>query len=183
MKATPLNVPDVLLIEPRIFEDPRGFFYESYSEKEFAELGIHTKFVQDNHSRSSRGVLRGLHFQIAPKEQAKLVRVVRGEVFDVAVDIRKNSKTFGQHVDVTLSEENRRMLYVPAGFAHGYCVLRDGTELLYKTSDFYSPEHDRGIMWNDPDLHIPWPKLTGDYILSEKDKKHPPLSQWAKSSS
>lgn len=173
MEFKRLEIPDVILIEPEVFEDPRGFFFESYREEIFAQNGITTKFVQDNHSRSQKGVLRGLHFQIEPKAQAKLIRVIKGEVFDVAVDIRKGSETFGKHVSVRLNEKNKKMLYVPPGFAHGYCVLEDGTELLYKVSDSYSSKHERGIIWNDPSLAIKWPKLNGDYILSEKDKKYP----------
>ena len=173
MKFTRLNIPDVILIEPEVFQDARGFFYEFYHEKIFAENGIKTKFVQDNHSRSSKGVLRGLHFQIEPKAQSKLVRVIRGEVFDVAVDIRKGSKTFGQYVSTLLSEENKRLLYIPTGFAHGFCVLKDGSEFLYKVSNFYSPEHERGIIWDDPSIRIPWPKLEIPYVFSEKDKKFP----------
>ena len=171
MKFTRLSIPDVILIEPAVFEDARGFFFETYRQDLFAKNGIHENFVQDNHSRSAKGVLRGLHYQIEPKAQAKFLRVVRGEAFDVAVDIRKNSKTFGKYVSVVLSEENRKMLYIPAGFAHGFCVLKDQTEFLYMVSDFYSPEHERGIVWNDPTLNIDWPKM--NYTLSEKDKKCP----------
>lgn len=175
MKFTKLSIPDVVLIEPDVHQDSRGFFYESYQEQEFVKYGIAVKFVQDNHSRSQKGVLRGLHFQIKPREQAKLVRVVRGEIFDVAVDIRQGSPTFGKFVTGVLSEKNKLMLYIPAGFAHGFCVLQAGTELLYKVSDLYSPEHERGIAWNDPQLKIPWPKLDISYILSERDKQHPAL--------
>ena len=173
MKFTRLNIPDVILIEPTVLEDERGFFYEFYHEKVFAQNGITTKFEQDNHSRSVKGVLRGLHYQVSPRAQAKLVRVIQGEVFDVTVDIRKGSKTFGQFVSVHLSEENKKLVYVPAGFAHGFCVLKDGTEFHYKVSDFYSPDHERGIIWNDPAIGIPWPKLDVPYILSERDKKFP----------
>jgi dTDP-4-dehydrorhamnose 3,5-epimerase len=173
MKFIPLNIPDVILIEPDVFEDARGFFYESYREDIFAQNGITTKFVQDNHSRSTKGVLRGLHYQVGQKAQTKLVRVVRGEVFDVAVDIRKGSKTFGKYVGQVLSEKNKRMMYIPPGFAHGYLTLEDNTEFLYKCSDFYSPSHERGLIWNDSDINIQWPKLKADYILSEKDGKYP----------
>ncbi len=173
MKFTRLEIPDVILIEPDVLEDSRGFFFEAYHEREFREQGIDVRFVQDNHSRSSRGVLRGLHWQEAPHEQAKLIRVIRGEVFDVAVDIRKKSKTFGRYVTAVLSEENKKMLYVPKGFAHGFCVLKDGSEFLYKVTDFYAPECERGIIWNDPALGIPWPDIGMPFILSERDKKHP----------
>ncbi|PIQ87338.1 MAG: dTDP-4-dehydrorhamnose 3,5-epimerase [Candidatus Omnitrophica bacterium CG11_big_fil_rev_8_21_14_0_20_45_26] len=175
MKFTPLKIPDVILIEPNVHGDGRGFFFESYHEKVFAEHGINDRFVQDNHSSSVKGVLRGLHYQIAPKAQAKLIRVIRGSIFDVAVDIRKDSKTFGQHVTMTLTAEKREMLYIPAGFAHGFCVLENGTEVFYKVSDFYSPADERGILWNDPKLAIPWPPLKIDYLLSERDRKHPPF--------
>jgi dTDP-4-dehydrorhamnose 3,5-epimerase len=170
-----LEIPDIILIEPNVHEDQRGFFYESYNLEIFAQNGISAQFVQDNHGRSTKGVLRGLHFQVEPKAQAKLVRVVRGEVFDVAVDVRRDSKTFGQYVGVRLSEHNKKMLYIPSGFAHGYCALEDGAELLYKVSDFYSPAHERGIIWNDPFIRIQWPKLDVDYILSRKDKEYPSL--------
>lgn len=179
MKFKTLSIPDVILIEPRVFEDSRGFFYESYREDAFVQNGITTKFVQDNHSRSTKGVLRGLHFQIPPKVQAKLVRVVRGEVFDVAMDIRKDSKTFGKYVGEILSEKNKKMMYIPPGFAHGYLTLQDDTEFLYKCSDFYSPQHERGIIWNDPDVGIAWPKLGVDFIFSEKDIKYPTLKEFS----
>ena len=175
MKFTRLEIPDVILIEPQVYEDERGFFYESYREDIFKNNGVNVHFVQDNHSKSNKGVLRGLHFQIAPKAQAKLVRVTRGEVFDVAVDIRPKSQTFGQYVGVTLSEENKKMLYVPEGFAHGFLVMRDNTEFIYKCSDCYSIEHERGIIWNDSQINITWPKLDIPYVLSEKDKKLPSL--------
>ena len=175
MKITRLEIPDVLLIEPKVFGDSRGFFYESYRKDAFSELGIEVDFVQDNHSRSAKGVLRGLHFQRSPRQQAKLVRVVRGEVLDVAVDIRKGSPTFGRSVAVNLSEENRRMLFIPEGFAHGFCVLKDDTEFLYKCSEIYSPEHEGGLLWSDPALKIEWPRLDCDYILSDKDRAYPLL--------
>ncbi len=175
MKFTRLEIPDVILIEPQVYEDERGFFYESYREDIFKNNGVNVHFVQDNHSKSNKGVLRGLHFQIAPKAQAKLVRVTRGEVFDVAVDIRPKSQTFGQYVGVTLSEENKKMLYVPEGFAHGFLVMLDNTEFIYKCSDCYSIEHERGIIWNDSQINITWPKLDIPYVLSEKDKKLPSL--------
>ncbi len=172
MKFIPTKIPDVVVIEPRVFSDPRGFFFESYHKNLFAEQHFAIEFVQDNHSFSKKGVLRGLHFQIEPKTQAKLMRVVKGEIFDVAVDIRESSPTFGQHVSVLLSGENKKMLYVPAGFAHGFCALEDA-EVLYKASNVYSPEHERGILWNDPSLAIEWPKLDTPYLLSEKDQKYP----------
>lgn len=180
MKFTRLDIPDLILIEPRVFDDPRGFFLESYHQKLFAENGIRENFVQDNHSRSARGVLRGLHYQLPPASQAKLVRVIRGSLFDVCVDIRRGSKTFGKSAVCTLSARNRNILYVPAGFAHGFCVLEDDTECLYKVSDFYAPEKERGIIWNDPDLGIQWPKLEVPYTLSQKDGKYPQLRNVSK---
>ena len=168
-----LDMPDVILIEPTVFVDKRGFFMESYKYSEFARFGIKEKFVQDNHSRSTRGVLRGLHYQKAPKAQAKLVRVTRGEVFDVAVDIRRGSPTYGRWVGVLLSEENKKMLYVPVGFAHGFCVLSEEAEVLYKTTEEYAPEYERGIIWNDPDIGIKWP--IEEPILSPKDAALPNL--------
>lgn len=178
MKFTRLWIPGVVLIEPRVFEDARGFFYENYREDRFREAGLDARFVQDNHSRSQRGVLRGLHFQLPPFAQAKLVRVIRGRVYDVAVDLRPGSPTFGRSIGMELSEANRQMLFVPAGFAHGFCVLEDNSEFTYKVTNFYSPEHERGIHWNDPDLHIPWPKLGMDYILSPKDHDYPTLKEY-----
>lgn len=171
----PLELPGLVLIRPIIHEDGRGFFYESYSAVLFAEHGIKDVFVQDNHSRSAKGVLRGLHYQLAPRAQTKLVRVARGSVLDVVVDLRKNSKTFGKHLAVPLNAETKEMLYVPVGFAHGYCTLEEGTELLYKVTDFYSPEHERGLLWNDPALGIAWPAV--DFTISEKDKKNSLLKQ------
>ncbi|HNV85713.1 MAG TPA: dTDP-4-dehydrorhamnose 3,5-epimerase [Candidatus Omnitrophota bacterium] len=175
MKFIRMSVPDVVLIEPGLFEDSRGFFYESYNQKVFATEGLPSDFVQDNHVRSHRGILRGLHYQIEPMAQGKLIRAVRGEIFDVAVDIRKGSETFGKHVGVTLGEKNRKMLFIPAGFAHGYCSLTDGSEVLYKVTNFYSPRHERGLLWNDPDLGIEWPRLDREYALSERDQKYPRL--------
>ena len=172
-----LEIPDVILAEPQIFEDARGFFYEAYRKDLLAQEGIREEFVQDNFSRSSKGVLRGLHFQEPPRAQAKLVQVLRGRVFDVAVDLRKGSKTFGKHVTATLSGENKNMIYIPKGFAHGFLVLEDDTEFFYKASDFYSPVHEKGICWNDPELGIRWPKLDTPYLLSDKDKKFPVLNQ------
>jgi len=168
MKATPLAIPDVLLIEPKVFGDARGFFYESYNQKAFeAAVGMAVDFVQDNHSRSVKGVLRGLHYQIQ-QVQGKLVRVVQGSVFDVAVDIRRSSPTFGQWVGAMLTEENKHQLWVPGGFAHGFLVLSDTAEFLYKTTDYYAPEHERCIAWNDPELNIDWP-LDVEPTLSLKD--------------
>ncbi|MBI4432665.1 MAG: dTDP-4-dehydrorhamnose 3,5-epimerase [Candidatus Omnitrophica bacterium] len=177
MKFTPLEIPEVILIEPQVFKDARGFFFEDYNQEVFQANGIHTPFIQDNHSLSRKGVIRGLHYQRPPKAQAKLVRVIRGQVFDVVVDIRKNSKTFGRFVATTLSAENRKMIYIPEGFAHGFCALEDGTEVLYKVSAAYSASHEQGLLWNDPALGIPWPSLNGSVILSEKDRCHPTLKE------
>lgn len=177
MHKIPTEIPDVLLIEPKVFGDERGFFMETYSERVFAELGIHCRFVQDNHSRSRQGVLRGLHYQLG-KPQAKLVRVIRGTVFDVAVDIRRGSPTFGKWVGVELSEENKRTLFVPEGFAHGFYVLSEEAEFCYKCSDFYAPSEERGIIWNDPDIGIAWPLLPGlAPQLSAKDAVYATLAQ------
>ena len=169
-----LSIPDVILVIPKVFNDDRGFFLEGYKKSEFIKNGILTEFNQDNHSKSTKGVLRGLHYQAFPKAQAKLVRCVRGEIFDVAVDIRKNSPTFGKWVGEKLSEENKHMLYIPEGFAHGFRVLSDVAELMYKASNEYSKEHDRGILWNDPDININW-GIDFEPILSEKDKVQPKL--------
>jgi len=163
------GVADVLILEPKVFGDNRGFFFESHNEKAFAEsTGISARFVQDNHSRSARNVLRGLHYQIR-QPQAKLIRVIAGEVFDVAVDIRRGSPTFGQWASTILSAENKRMLWVPAGFAHGFLVRSESAEVLYKTTDYWASQYERCIAWNDPDLSIPWP-LDGEPILSAKDR-------------
>ena len=168
MKVTATRIPEVLLIEPRVFGDARGFFFESFNLKVFSEaLGAAVEFVQDNHSRSSRGVLRGLHYQLAPHAQGKLVRVVAGEVFDVAVDIRAGSPTYGQWVAEILSAENKKQLWIPPGFAHGFVTLRDTAEFLYKTTDYYAPECERCIRWDDPDLAIDWP--LENPLLSAKD--------------
>jgi len=172
-RFTRLEIPEVVLIEPIVFKDERGFFMETYKYSDFSAFGIHERFVQDNHSRSLRGVLRGLHYQNPPKAQGKLVRVLRGEVFDVVVDIRKGSPTYGKWVGVRLSEQNKLMLYVPPGFAHGFCVLSPEAEVLYKCTEEYDPSCEAGIVWNDPDIGIPWP--IKDPILSEKDSKWPPL--------
>jgi len=171
----PLEIPDLLLIEPTAFGDQRGFFMETYNRREFEKLGLKDDFVQDNHSRSVKGVIRGLHYQLRERAQAKLVRVIRGEIFDVAVDLREGSPYFGKWVGVRLSAENRLMLYIPEGFAHGFAVLSEEAEVLYKTSDFYSPQHERGIIWNDPEIGISWP--VQNPILSEKDRHWPPLRE------
>ena len=162
-----LSIPEVVLIEPRVFSDERGFFMENYKYSEFADFGIKNKFVQDNHSKSARNVLRGLHFQTLPKAQAKLVRCIKGEIFDVAVDIRKGSPTYGKWVREILSEENKKELFTPVGFAHGFCVLSDEAEIIYKSSDEYSPENEQAIAWNDPAINIAWP--IKNPIVSEKD--------------
>lgn len=168
MKVEPLAVPDVVVIEPAVFGDDRGFFFESFNQRRFEDaIGRSVTFVQDNHSRSTRGVLRGLHYQIA-QAQGKLLRVVSGEIFDVAVDIRKSSPTFGTWVGAVLSAENKKQMWVPEGFAHGFLVLSDVADVLYKTTDFYAKEHERCIMWNDPRLAIDWP-LTVAPLLSPKD--------------
>ena len=170
MKITPTTIPDVLIIEPKVFGDARGFFFESFNQKAFNQAtGLNLNFVQDNHSRSARGVLRGLHYQIQ-QPQGKLVRVVRGAVFDVAVDIRRGSPTFGRWEGIELSEDNHKQLWVPAGFAHGFLVTSESAEFLYKTTDYYAPEHERCIAWNDPAIDIQWP-LTTAPSLSAKDQQ------------
>ena len=163
------EIPDVLILEPKVFGDDRGFFFESFNERTFAEkTGISARFVQDNHSRSARNVLRGLHYQIR-QPQGKLVRVAVGAVFDVAVDLRKSSPTFGKWAGTILSAEDKRQLWIPPGFAHGFLVLSESADFLYKTTDYYAPEHERCIIWNDPDIGIRWP-LQGEPILAAKDK-------------
>lgn len=175
MKATPTRIPDVLIIEPKVFGDARGFFFESFNQKAFNEAtGLDVNFVQDNHSRSAQGVLRGLHYQVQ-QPQGKLVRVVRGAVFDVAVDIRRHSPTFGQWVGVELSEDNHRQLWVPTGLAHGFLVLSDAADFLYKTTDYYAPQHERCIAWNDPEIGIQWPAGVQP-LLSPKDQLGTTLS-------
>lgn len=175
MKATLLAIPDVILLEPKVFGDDRGFFFESFNQAQFeTAIGRKITFVQDNHSRSARNVLRGLHYQIQ-QPQGKLVRVVQGEVFDVAVDIRKSSPTFGQWVGEILSAENKRQMWVPEGFAHGFVVLSDTAEFLYKTTDYYAQKHERCIAWNDPAIAIQWP-LDGVPALSTKDQQGKPLT-------
>jgi dTDP-4-dehydrorhamnose 3,5-epimerase len=176
MNVIKTNIPEVVVLEPKVFGDARGFFFESYNENEFAAAtGLRPHFVQDNHSRSARDVLRGLHYQIR-QPQGKLVRVAVGAVFDVVVDIRKSSPTFGQWVGHILSAENRRVMWVPQGFAHGFVVLSEFAEFLYKTTDFYAPEHERCIRWDDPDIGIDWP-LTGEPLLSQKDRQGLPLKE------
>jgi dTDP-4-dehydrorhamnose 3,5-epimerase len=177
MKVTPTAIPDVMVIEPRVFGDARDFFFESFNQKAFNEAtGLSVNFVQDNHSRSAKGVLRCLHYQLQ-QPQGKLVRVVRGAVFDVAVDIRKCSPTFGQWVGVELSEENHKQLWVPAGFAHGFVVLSESAEFLYKTTDYYAPEHERCIAWNDQAIGIEWPDLGLAPALSGKDQQGKKLAE------
>jgi dTDP-4-dehydrorhamnose 3,5-epimerase len=167
MKVTPLSIPDVLLIEPHVLEDSRGFFFESFREDVFkTETSLNVSFVQDNHSKSSQGVLRGLHYQLPPYAQGKLVRVIQGEVFDVAVDIRESSPTFGQYIAEILSCENKKQLYIPEGFAHAFLTLSETSEVLYKTTDFYHPECERCILWNDKTLNINWPKYLSVYLSS-----------------
>ena len=174
---TPLEIQDVILITPKVFEDERGFFLESYREEHFAAAGISARFVQDNHSASSQGVLRGLHYQIK-QAQGKLVRVIAGEIYDVAVDIRRSSSTFGRWVGVTLSAQNKNQVWVPPGFAHGFYVVSQRAEILYKASDYYAPQYERSLLWNDPALNIPWPLVNGmSPILSSKDVVGLPLSQ------
>jgi dTDP-4-dehydrorhamnose 3,5-epimerase len=170
MNVQPTGIPDVLLIEPKVFGDERGFFFESFSQRQWQQAtGLNTVFVQHNHSRSAKNVLRGLHYQIQ-QPQGKLVRVVQGEVFDVAVDIRRSSPTFGQWAGEILSAENKKLLWVPEGFAHGFLVLSESAEFLYLTTNYYAPEHERAIIWNDPDLNIAWP-LAGEPNLSAKDRQ------------
>jgi dTDP-4-dehydrorhamnose 3,5-epimerase len=172
MKVTATENPDVLLIEPDVFRDSRGFFMETFHAEKFRSHGLPETFVQDNHSRSTRGVLRGLHYQLE-HAQGKLVRVVSGEVLDVAVDIRKGSPFFGKWVGAVLSEENLKQMYIPPGFAHGFCVLSEQADVLYKCTDFYTPGDEYGIAWDDPDIGIEWPRL--DYVLSDKDRRYPCL--------
>ena len=174
MKVITTSLEGLRIIEPRVFTDQRGFFYESYNENKFIENGIDVRFVQDNHSKSSINTIRGLHYQINPG-QGKLVRVVAGEIFDVAVDIRQGSPTFGKWFGCHISAENTRQLYIPVGFAHGFCVTSDVAEVLYKCTEFYSPQNERGIAWNDPAIGIDWP--TTEPVLSERDQNHPVLSQ------
>ena len=174
MQVTETAIPDVLMIEPKVFGDSRGFFFESWNARAFAAAGIDASFVQDNHSRSHRGVLRGLHYQIE-RAQGKLVRVIEGEVFDVAVDLRRSSATFGRHIGVALSAANRRLLFIPPGFAHGFLVVSDTAEFLYKTTDYWYPEHERTLLWNDAALGIDWPQGVVP-ALAAKDAAGVPLA-------
>jgi dTDP-4-dehydrorhamnose 3,5-epimerase len=184
-KKIETNINDLYIIEPTVFGDDRGFFMESYSKRDFEEIGLNMEFVQDNHSKSKKGVLRGLHFQ-TKHTQGKLVRVIKGSVWDVAVDLRKDSDTFGKWYGVLLTEENKRMFYVPEGFAHGFLTLEDETEFQYKCTDYYAPEYDSGILWNDEDLSIEWPfdeyGITIENLsLSEKDKKQQSFKEFVES--
>jgi dTDP-4-dehydrorhamnose 3,5-epimerase len=173
VKIIPSRLPEVLVIEPKVFGDARGFFFESWNERDFEKAGIGTRFVQDNHSRSARNVVRGLHFQVR-QPQGKLVRVTVGEIFDVAVDIRRSSPNFGKWVGTRLSADNKTTMWIPPGFAHGFAVLSGVAEVLYKTTDYYAPEFERAILWNDPDIGIDWP-LSGAPVLSAKDAAGMPL--------
>ncbi len=179
MKFSPTKIREVILIEPKVFQDARGYFYETYTQSVFEKNGIHVRFIQDNETLSAAGVIRGLHLQIEPRAQAKLIRVAEGEIYDVAVDVRKGSPNFGKYVGEVLSASNKKMLYVPPGFAHGYCALKNDTKVLYKVTDFYSPDHERGILWSDPALGIEWPKIGDGPIVSEKDQKLPTLKKFA----
>ena len=176
MKVIETEIPDLLIIEPKVFGDDRGFFFESFNARAFVEqTGVTDSFVQDNHSRSAKGVLRGLHYQIQ-QPQGKLVRAVEGEIYDAVVDVRRSSPTFGKWFGITLSAENKRQLWVPAGFAHGFVVTSDYAEVLYKTTDYWAPEFERSIIWNDPALAIAWP-LDGEPLLSAKDEAGVPLAE------
>ena len=177
MEFLPTNIPDVILIKPKVFADNRGFFMETYQTKRFAEAGINVNFVQDNHSGSCQSTLRGLHYQIQ-HAQGKLVRVIAGEVFDVAVDIRKNSPTYGKHISVELSEENKSILYIPEGFAHGFCVLSEEAEVLYKCSSLYNSETEHTISWDDPDIEVYWP--VSNPLLSDRDKNGQSFREYLK---
>jgi dTDP-4-dehydrorhamnose 3,5-epimerase len=178
MKVTAARIADVLIIEPKVFGDERGFFLESFNQKAFNQaLGREIVFVQDSHSRSTKNVVRGLHWQVPPKAQGKLVRVVHGEVFDVAVDLRKDSDTYGQWVGEILTADNKKQLWIPPGFAHGFLTLSESADFLYKTTEYYSPEHERGLRWDDPTIGIAWP-LTGDAVLSPKDSVAPFLASF-----
>lgn len=179
MDVQPTQIPDVVRIQPKVFGDERGFFSETYNQHALAERGIEVPFVQDNHSYSAQqGTIRGIHFQIPPYAQAKLVRVVRGAILDVAVDLRKGSPTFGQHVSEVISAEAWNQLLIPEGFGHAFCTLEPDTEIIYKVSDYYAPDHDRGLRWNDPDLAIDWPVAPEGALLSEKDQSHPSWSEF-----
>lgn len=175
MKLIPQKLNGVMVIEPDVYPDERGFFMETYHQTKYAQAGLDAHFVQDNHSRSSKGVVRGLHFQTGPFGQGKLVRVVNGAIFDVVVDINKQSETYAQWVGVELSSTNHKMLYVPPDYAHGFCVLEDQTDVLYKVTSVYHKEAEGGVVWNDPTIGIEWPKLDRDYLVSEKDRQLPLL--------
>jgi len=178
MLVEPLAIPDVKRLVPQIFRDQRGLFSETYSRRALEASGIDATFVQDNHSIShAKGIVRGLHFQRHPHAQSKLIRVIRGAIFDVAVDIRHGSPTYGQHVSAVLSAENWAQLWIPVGFAHGFCTLEPETEVLYKTTEYYSPECDCGLLWNDPALRIDWPIGATEAILSDRDRQHPKLAE------
>jgi dTDP-4-dehydrorhamnose 3,5-epimerase len=178
LKTIETQLKDTFIIEPTIFEDSRGFFFESFNAKIFKEkTGLDINFIQDNHSKSSKGTLRGLHFQLNPHAQSKLVRVIKGEILDVAVDIRKNSSTYGKHISIILSEKNKKQLFIPKGFAHGFIVMSDIAEVLYKTDDYYYPDLDSGVIYNDPLLNIDWKINKSSIILSEKDKNLPSLGK------
>ena len=177
MNIIETNIEGVIIIEPRLFEDERGYFFESFNQKEFQEKVFKTTFIQDNESKSSYGVIRGLHFQKPPFAQSKLVRVVKGSVLDVAVDIRKGSPTFGQHVAVELTEDNHRQFFIPRGFAHGFSVLSKEVIFQYKCDNFYAPQSEGAIAWDDPDLGIDWQISIDEILLSEKDKSHPKLAE------
>jgi dTDP-4-dehydrorhamnose 3,5-epimerase len=174
LKITPTRIPDVLLVEPQVFGDSRGYFFESWHAQKYADQGLNAQFVQDNQSRSHRGVLRGLHYQLQ-QPQGKLVSVLAGSVFDVAVDIRRGSPSFGQWVGVELSADNHRQLYIPPGFAHGFCVLSDTADFYYKCTDYYAPQYEHGLLWNDADIGIVWPG--SEFIVSEKDRNSRTLAQ------
>ena len=175
MKAISSTIPGVILLEPKVFCDSRGYFFESFNQKTFEEaIGLSPRFVQENHSKSIKGVLRGLHYQLPPKAQGKLVRVIHGEIFDAVVDIRKDSPTFGQWLGEMISADNKKQLWIPPGFAHGFLTLSETAEILYKATDFYAPECERCIAWNDPEIGIEWP-LQGEPILSKKDQNGFPL--------
>jgi len=175
LKVEPTSIADVLVLEPKVFGDARGFFMETWNARTFENLGIEARFVQDNHSRSARNVLRGLHYQLR-QPQGKLVRVSAGEIWDVAVDLRRSSPDFGRWTGIALNSETRRMLWIPAGFAHGFVVLSEYAEVQYKATDFYAPEYERTLLWNDPAMAIPWPHR-GEALLSDKDRRGTPLAQ------
>jgi dTDP-4-dehydrorhamnose 3,5-epimerase len=177
IKVSETTLPGVLIIEPRVFQDARGFFLETFHEEKYGPLGINKTFVQDNHSHSAKGTLRGLHYQLK-QPQGKLIYVVRGEIFDVAVDVRRGSPTFGYWAGATLSSENKKQIYIPEGFAHGFYVLSDGADVIYKCTDFYAPGDEYGLLWSDPEIKINWP-LEGSPILSEKDSRYPALNKLA----